>query len=204
MSYFLEARSGAAFIVLVIQQSVCGSAGGFCYASARSHRLALSYILVARPVISVSNFQLSQKEFITLGVVALERKILSTKLAQKLQLHHEDRMRAWISGLIEKFVIVSRGVKKGTEYLLNPELFAHAKLGTRASLKTLDPHKLEALIEEDLKYNGISKMTDIQARFDGVPMEDIRKAVYKMATEGRLGKLGADRNRSYMLAKKSK
>lgn len=111
-------------------------------------------------------------------------------------------MRAWIGGLTEKSVIISRGVKKGTEYLLNPELLAHAKLGIRASLKTIDPHKLEALIEEDLRYNGVSKMSDIQARFDGVLVEDIRKAVYKMAAEGRLDKLGADRNRSYMLAKK--
>ena len=96
------------------------------------------------------HFQLTQKEYITLGVIATEKKILSTQLAVKLQLNTDDKMRSWIGTLVDKGIIASQGIKKGTEYLLNPELFKQAKLDIAPSLKTLEPYKLEALIVEDL------------------------------------------------------
>ncbi len=36
-------------------------------------------------------------------------------------------MRTWIGTILEKGILTTHGIKKGTEYLLNPELFAHAK-----------------------------------------------------------------------------
>ncbi|MGM0649325.1 MAG: ATP-binding protein, partial [Bacteroidota bacterium] len=103
------------------------------------------------------NFKLSQKEYITLGIIATEKKILSTQLAIKLQLNTDDKMRSWIGSLVDKGIITTQGIKKGTEYLLNPLLFKQAKLDIVPSLKTMEPYKLEALIIEDLKYNGKSK-----------------------------------------------
>ena len=73
-------------------------------------------------------------------------------------------MRSWVNGLLDKQIIVSQGKKKGTCYLLNPELFAQAKLDIKPSLRTFEPSKVEALIVEDLKYNGVSKMADINSR----------------------------------------
>lgn len=150
------------------------------------------------------HFQLSRKEYITLGVVAMEKKIASTKLAMKLQLSQEDKMRSWVGTLVEKGVLITQGIKKGTEYLLNPELFANAKLGIRPSLKTLEPYKLEALIIEDLKYNGKSKLTDIQNRLNEIPERDVRKAVYRMVEQSVLIPEGGNRNRKYVLSKKNK
>ncbi|HEY8660143.1 MAG TPA: ATP-binding protein [Hanamia sp.] len=148
------------------------------------------------------HFSLSQKEFITLGIIARERKILSTQLSQKLQLAQEDRLRGWVGSLVEVGIIESRGVKKGTEYLLNPSLFSQAKLDLKPSLRTIEPHKLEMLIEEDLKYNGQSKISQIHSRLPEVVEEDIRKVLYKMVKEQRLVTSGGKRNRGYDLAKK--
>jgi ATP-dependent DNA helicase RecG len=148
------------------------------------------------------HFRLTQKEFITLGIVATEKKILSTQLSGKLQLNHEDKMRSWIGSLIDKGILVSQGIKKGTEYLLNPALFAQAKLDITPSLKTLEPYKIEALIIEDLKYNGKSKLSDIQARLKEISKTDIQKAVYRMVDNDDLITEGAKRNRTYDLSKK--
>jgi ATP-dependent DNA helicase RecG len=148
------------------------------------------------------HFNLSQKEYIALGIIATEKKILTTQLASKLQLNQEDKMRTWVSGLIEQTIIITQGIKKGTAYLLNPELFAQAKLDIIPSLKTLEPYKLEALIIEDLKYNGESKLSEIKSRISEVPEKDIQKAVYKLAKENVLQVLGGNRNRSYKLSKK--
>jgi len=100
------------------------------------------------------HYQLTQKEYITLGIVATEKKILSTQLASKLQMSQEDKMKTWIGSLIEKGILITRGIKKGTEYLLNHEIFSQAKLDIKPSLKTIEPYVLENLIMEDLRYNG--------------------------------------------------
>lgn len=148
------------------------------------------------------HFELSQKEVITLGVVAAQKKILSTRLSVALQLNQEDKLKYWLGSLLEKGIVVSRGVKKGTEYLLNPDVFSQAELDLTPSLKTITPQMLRALILEDLKYNGFSKLSKIQERLSPVGKNDIQKAVYKMTEEGGLVKKGGKRNRSYGLKKK--
>jgi len=150
------------------------------------------------------NIQLTQKEYITLGIIATEKKILSTQLAIKLQLQQEDKMSKWLGGLLDKNVIVSRGIKKGTEYLLNPELFVQAKLGIKPSLKTLEPYKIKPLILECLKYNGPMRISEIAEKLPEVMKDDIRKVIYKMTEEGELDTDGAKRNRVYQLPKKNK
>ena len=59
-------------------------------------------------------------------------------------------------------------------------MFSQAKLDLKPSLKTIEPYKLEALILEDLKHNGESKMLDIQRRLSEVYPNDIQKAVYRL------------------------
>ena len=111
-------------------------------------------------------------------------------------------MRTWISGLLDHNIIITQGIKKGTEYLLNPDLFAQAKLDILPSLKTIEPYKLEALIVEDIKYNGESKLAEIKARLSEVPEDDIQKAVYRLAKNEKLLTSGGRKNRTYSLPKK--
>lgn len=150
------------------------------------------------------HFQLTQKETITLGIVATRKKILATQLTIALQLNQEDKLKYWLGSLLDKNILISRGVKKGTEYLLNPDLFSQAKLDLTPSLKTIEAYKLEAMIVEDLKYNGESKMKEIQDRMTEVYPNDIQKAVYRMVDKGDLITSGANRNRRYLIPKKNK
>lgn len=149
-----------------------------------------------------THYQLTQKEYITLGLIATEKKILSTHLAERLQLSQEDKMRSWIGSLIDKEILISQGIKKGTEYLLNPALFSQARLDLKPSLKTLEPYKLEALIIEDLKYNGKSKMKEIQYRLKEISGTEIAKYIYKMAKDGKIEKDGSDKTRVYFVVQK--
>jgi ATP-dependent DNA helicase RecG len=150
------------------------------------------------------HFHLTQKETITLGIVATRKKILATQLSLALQLNLEDKLRYWLGSLLDKNILINRGAKKGTEYLLNPELFSQAKLNLTPSLKTIEAYKLEAMIVEDLKYNGESKMKEIQDRMTEVYPNDIQKAVYRMVEKGDLITSGANRNRRYLIPKKNK
>jgi ATP-dependent DNA helicase RecG len=150
------------------------------------------------------HFQLTQKEAITLGIIGTRKKLLSTQLSVALQLNAEDKLKYWLGTLLDKNILISRGAKKGTEYLLNPDLFSHAKLNLTPSLKTIEPHKLRALILEDLKYNGRSSMKAIQQRLSEVLPQDIQKSVYQLVKDNELVIEGGTKNRTYLLLKKKK
>ena len=150
------------------------------------------------------HFKLSQKEFTVLGIIASEKKILSTQLSQKLQLNNEDRLSSWIGTLLEKNILTSRGIKKGTEYLLNPALFSQSKLNIKPSLKTIDKEQLKHLIIEYLRYNGERSKQEIHSHIQDVDIRDIQKCLYSLVEEDKLSISGARRNRKYFLHKKNK
>mgnify|MGYP000956884521 CR=1 FL=1 len=171
--------------------------------------VTVSSIIIDEEAIGVidyvnKHFQLSQKEIISLGIIAASKKLLSTQLSLKLQLNQEDKLKYWLDNLLNNNIVISRGKRKGTEYLLNPDLFSQAKLDLKPSLKTIEPYKLEALILEDLKHNGESKMLDIQRRLSEVYPNDIQKAVYRLVKKEEILPKGANRNRTYLISKKNK
>lgn len=148
------------------------------------------------------NYPLTQKNRIALGIVATKQKILSTELSRLLQLQEGERMRSYVDSLINQGILITRGQKKGTAFLINPKLVAGAKFNRRTTLKTVEPHRLKVLIEEDLRLHPKSKISEIAARLPDADIRDIRKMVYAMANEGLLEREGANRNMTYQLAKK--
>jgi ATP-dependent DNA helicase RecG len=153
----------------------------------------------------VSNhYQLSQREFIALGIVSRWQKVLTTQLYKQLQLPEEERLRSYVSRLTEQGLLISRGLKKGTEYLINPQLVANARLNVKASLKVIEPHRLKALIIEELRLRPQSSIEDIHQRFEEIDRKDIQKAVYKLVEEGELEYSGGKTYRKYELAKKKR
>jgi ATP-dependent DNA helicase RecG len=148
------------------------------------------------------HYTLTQKEYITLGVVATNKKLPATELSSILQLAQDDRARIWLGSLLDKEILITHGERKGTQYLLNPKLFEQASLEIEPSLKTMEPYILEALIKEDLKYNAKSSLGDIKKRLKGVPEKDVQKTVYKLVDDGELVGIGAKKNRRYDLVKK--
>ena len=146
-------------------------------------------------------YYLTQKEIITAGIIAQHRSITAPDLVRALQLqHHEDRTRAWLGRLLDEEIVLRRGVKKATEYLINPKAYAAAKLDVKPSLKTLEPHRLRALIEEDLRIYPDSLTADIHRRLAELELPEIRREVYAMAKEGKLVTSGGGtKNRRYSL-----
>lgn len=150
-----------------------------------------------------TNFQLSQKEFIALGVITRYKKILATQLTKELQLTDEERLRTYVNKMIEQAIIITRGIKKGTEYLINPKLLINSKINIKPTLKVIEPHRLKALIEEDLKLYPKSKSSDIQIRISDLPIEDIRKCLLKLEKEGVVFTEGIKKGKTYSVAKKN-
>jgi ATP-dependent DNA helicase RecG len=148
------------------------------------------------------HYQLSQKEYIVLGIVSRHKKILTTQLSKELQLADEERLRSYVSRLTDLNILITRGIKKGTEYLINPKLMASSKINIKPTLKAIEPHRLKALLEEDLKMYPNSKSSNIQKRIADLPIEDIRKCLAIMVKNGSVEASGIKKSKVYRLAKK--
>jgi ATP-dependent DNA helicase RecG len=148
------------------------------------------------------HYVLSQKAKIALGLIAQNQKILSSDLTLLLQLPTHERMRDYVEPLLAQGLIVKRGLKKGTEFLVNPQLIMNAHLNKNTTLKTIEPHTLTALIKEDLRLHPNSKMAEIASRLKDVDKRDVLKYIYGMVKTSEVLSSGAKRNRVYSLAKK--
>jgi ATP-dependent DNA helicase RecG len=94
--------------------------------------------------------------------------------------------------------------KKGTEYMINPKLIANARINIKPSLVTIEAHRLRALIEEDLTIHPESTMVEVQKHLVDVPLEEIRKCVYKMVKGSILEHTSSKTYRKYWLSKKNR
>ena len=146
----------------------------------------------------MQNYLLSQKSFIAFGIIARERKILSTQLTKKLQLTGEDRLRSYVDKILAEGLIVKSGTKKATRFQINPQLIQNAKANIKTSLKTIEPYALKALIIEDVKKHPGTRISEIASRIPDVGVAEIRKMVYSMV-DAELRTEGAKTNRSYFL-----
>ncbi|MFR9543341.1 MAG: hypothetical protein SNH27_14970 [Rikenellaceae bacterium] len=171
--------------------------------------VTLSSTIVNEEALAILNYvenqyTLTRKESITFGLIATEQKISATELSKKLQLDTHDKARSWIGTLITKGIIITRGVKKGVDYMVNPEMLSASKLNIKPTLKTIEPHRLEALVYEDVKLNGASSVTEISSRIPEVERDEIQKVVYKLRKKGDFDITGAYRDRKYLVSKKNK
>lgn len=128
----------------------------------------------------LQNYQLTQKGYIAFGIIAREKKILSTQLSAILQLSEEERLRSYTEKLVRDQIVCRNGVKKGTYFSVNPKLIKNAKVNLVTTLKTLEPHALKALIMEDLKLHPNSRISEIASRLPEADIKEIRKIIYPL------------------------
>lgn len=144
------------------------------------------------------NYPLTQKGYIAFGLIAKEKKILSTRLSILLQLTEEDRLRSYTERLLKDGIICKSGVKKGNQLYVNPQLIANAKVNIKTTLKTIEPYALKALVLEDLKLHPNSSMAEIATRLPDVDLMELRKIVYAMVGNELLTE-GEKKNRRYFI-----
>jgi ATP-dependent DNA helicase RecG len=149
------------------------------------------------------NYDISQKNFIAFGLVAQHKKLLSTELSNLLQLTEDERLRSYTALLLDSGLVITRGKTKGNSFLVNPKVITNSKSNIKTSLKTIEPHRLMALIEEDLKFHPRSKSVEIQKRIEDISIEEIRKYLKKMEVEGIIISEGIKKSKVYLLANKN-
>ncbi len=145
-------------------------------------------------------FQLRQRERITLGLLAANSEGLTAReLAARLDLPGTDALRpAWLGRLLELGLLQTTGKTQATRYFVNPQLLRGAGLDGQTTLRRMEPHRLRALIVEDLtRYPG-SASGDVNRRVGiEVPYRSLKRALDHLVAAGQVRFEGGGRGRKY-------
>lgn len=148
-------------------------------------------------------FQLSQRERITLGILAQSEGMTAEKLAQLLELGGVDELKPWFGRLPALGLVQSSGRTRGKRYFLQPSLLRDGNLDLSTTLTRIEPHRLKALIIEDLhRYPG-SKIGEIHQRIGKeINRARLKRMLAALVGEGKLTMDGVRGGASYRISDK--
>jgi ATP-dependent DNA helicase RecG len=144
--------------------------------------------------------QLSQRERIALGLLGQAESMSAAELADGLDVSETAELRPWLGRLVELGLVVQSGRTKATRYFVPPALLREAGLDTSTTLTRVQPHRLRALILEDLERFPNSAKADIRRRVGPeIPERTFRRALDDLVASGQVIATGETRARRFRL-----
>lgn len=149
-------------------------------------------------------FQLSNKELISLGLIAQYNSISALEFSKELDLPNKPNIVShWLGRLLAFELIVAKGKTKGTEYLVNPGFLKKANFKGRTNLKGIENHRLQELIYQDVKIYQPTALGEIHLRIGKeLPYNKVRKTIYQMVAKNILLSQGTRSTTKYSLDQK--
>lgn len=145
-------------------------------------------------------FQLSQRERITLALVAQTEGLSAAELGDELELSEADALRPWIGRLVELGLLDQAGRTNATRYFVQPALVRDAGLDALTTLTRVQPHRLKALILEDIERYPNSRKREIHRRVGPeIPERTFRRALQDLVIAGQVEAIGETRARTYRM-----
>lgn len=144
-------------------------------------------------------FHLTQRERIALGLLAQSDALTARELCATLELKVLDAIQPWIKRLVDWGLVKSSGKTQATKYFVDPMLLQTLNFaGAATTLKRIEPHRLAALIEEDVRRYPRSQISDIHARVGlEIPRTQIKRSIAELVRSGRLLSEGIRRGTRY-------
>lgn len=144
-------------------------------------------------------FHLTQRERIALGLLAQSDALTARELCATLELKALDAVQSWIKRIVDWGLVRSSGKTQATKYFVDPLLLQTLNFaGAATTLKRIEPHRLAALIEEDVRRYPRSQISDIHARVGGeIPRTQIKRSIAELVRSGRLLSEGIRRGTRY-------
>jgi ATP-dependent DNA helicase RecG len=164
------------------------------------YRQILTQDVINLLAIADQQYQLSQREKITLGLLAQQESLSSNVLSQQLCLTEGQTLTSWLGRLLDFNLVKQAGQTKGTRYYVNPEILRSIAIQHRTTLQLIEPHRLEALILEDLRRYPQSSIGEIQVRIGSeIPRSRIKRSLERLVRQGLIAFEGEKRWRRYTL-----
>lgn len=162
---------------------------------------------IARPAVmrllteADERFQLTQRERITLGVLAQSEGLTARELGALLETEGADELAVWLGRLLDCGLVLTTGKTSGMRYFVAPEWLRGAQLDRKTTLSRITPHRLLALILEDLTRYPDSSSADINRRIGAeISAKTVKRALDDLIEDGRVVYAGERRWRRYRLS----
>lgn len=136
-------------------------------------------------------YQLTQRERIALGLLAQHEAMTARELATVLELTSVESLQPWLKRLLEWALVQRAGRTQATRYFVAPGLLRSLNFKGETTLKRIEPHRLLALIVEDVGRYPSTRIGDIHQRVGiEIPRSRVRCAVEQLVKEGKLSQEG--------------
>ncbi len=143
-------------------------------------------------------YQLTQRERIALGLLAQHDAMTARELAAALELSSVDVLQPWLKRLLEWGLVESTGRTQATRYFVAPGLLRSLNFSGETTLKRIEPHRLAALVLEDLQRYPESAIGDIHRRIGGdTHPKQVKRALEALIERGTVRFEGNNRWRRY-------
>ena len=147
-----------------------------------------------------SEFNLKQKELISLGLLAQQQSYTALEISSILNQNEEVGLRNWLGRLIDLELVVKTGKGKGTQYTVNPEFIRKINFKGKTNLKNIEDHRLEELIFKDVKAYPESGFSEIHQRIGlEINQYKIKRMLKSMVDKEILDTKGETRGMKYHL-----
>ena len=141
---------------------------------------------------------LTQRERITLGLLAQRDSITSRELVQALELSGADALQPWLKRLLAWGLVQHSGRTQATRYFVAPALLRSRGLAPATTLQRIEPHRLAELVLEDLRRYPGSAIGDVHRRVGTeIHRRQIKRTMDAHVEQGRVRHEGENRGRRY-------
>jgi ATP-dependent DNA helicase RecG len=149
-----------------------------------------------------ASFQLTQRERITLGVLAQTEGMTARELAAVLETEGGDALSVWLGRLQTLALVQTAGRTQGTRYFVDPALLRGAKFVLPTTLLRIEPHRLLELVREDLRRYPGSKIGEISGRIGPeVNRSQLKRALAELVGLAVVDMTGERNGARYQLAR---
>lgn len=143
---------------------------------------------------------LNQRERIALALLAQTEGLSAAELARHLELPDPAELRPWLGRLPTLALVEQTGRTKATRYFVPPALLRDAGLDVVTTLQRVHPHRLRALVLEDLERFPDSGRADIHRRIGReIHEKALMRTLEALLAEGAILATGERRWRTYRL-----
>jgi ATP-dependent DNA helicase RecG len=145
-------------------------------------------------------FSLTQRERIVFAMLAQTEGLGAVELAARLELHDPSALRPWLGRLLEWRLVEQTGRTKGTRYFVPPAILREAGMDKLTTLVRVQPHRLRALVLEDLERFPSSGRADIHRRIGPeIHVKALSRMLDSLLASGEVIARGERRWRTYAL-----
>ena len=106
--------------------------------------------------------------------------------------------KPWLKRLLDWHLVQSAGRTQATRYFVDPSLLRSLQFTGETTLKRIEPHRLAALILEDLQRYPGSAISDTHRRVGGeIHPKQVKRALEALIERGQVRFEGSNRWRRY-------